>query len=101
MGSQFLPLPASDTDVSAVTAFPASAQLQAGFEPQSWAFRHTGTAGIIELSFDGVSVNARLVLGTDASSIRAVCSNRNVWARVQAAVGAGTATFEALASQER
>ncbi len=101
MSSSFLPLPASDYDVSTVTAFPSTAQIQATFEPQSWAFRHTGTAGIIELSFDGVNVHARLELATDASSIAVACSNRNVWARVQAAVGATTATFEALASQVR
>lgn len=101
MSSQFLPLPPSDYDVSTVTAFPTTPQIQATFEPQSWAFRHTGTAGIIELSFDGTNVHARLELGTDASSLGIACSNKDVWARVQAAVAANTATFEALASQER
>lgn len=101
MSSQFLPLPAADYDVSTTTAFPTAAQIIATFEPQSWAFRHTGTAGIIELSFDGTNVHARLELGTDASSLSIACSNKSVWARVQTAVGATTGTFEALASQAR
>lgn len=100
MSSLHLALPASDTDVSSVTSFPTSPQIEASFEPQSWAFRHTGTAGVIEISFDGTNVNYRLQLATDASSLSIPCTNTKVWFRRQAA-GAGTATVEALAQQVR
>lgn len=100
MSSQHLALPANDTDVSSVTDFPTAPQITATFEPQAWAFRHTGTAGVIEISFDGTNVNYRLQLATDASSISVPCSNTQVWFRRQAA-GAGTATVEALAQQVR
>ncbi|MFA6168479.1 MAG: hypothetical protein WC700_17780 [Gemmatimonadaceae bacterium] len=100
MSNQHLALPAADTVVTAVLAFPTAAQITAPFEPQSWAFRHTGTAGVIEISFNGVDVHARLQLATDASSIGMAGSDRSVWFRRQAA-GAGVASVEALASQDR
>lgn len=100
MGTQHLALPATDIIVSTVTAFPPAPQVVAPFEPQSWAFRHTGTAGVIEISFNGVDVHVRLQLATDASSIGMSGTDRNVWFRRQAA-GAGVASVEALASQDR
>lgn len=101
MSSKHLTLPAADHDIDTVTAFPTTPQVDvAEFEPQEWSFAHTGTAGIVEISFDGVNVNYRLQVSSDSSSITVPCTNRKAWFRRQAA-GAGTCRVQALAQQVR
>lgn len=90
-------LPATTVTVSAVTAYPALAQVIAAEEMGEWLFVHSGAAGVIEYSFDPETDPAKkvthgsLTLGTDTSSIVETCKDKSVWFRRQTA-GAGVAT---------